>query len=485
MSMQQKFYKFRAATLDDAYRAMREKLGDEAIVVRTHSTTEGGLFGGWFGRPVVEVTASATVDSPSDTLKALNAVERRYAQTGQTTRPQGPGETRKPARAESALTPDTEQMEQFKRLIRNAQDRMGMSDAPPSNPMLNIVAGNAPAHPMDMYPGQNSVTNHATPAYPRRGNVVPAEPIPFEVERTRPSQPRNLDEDEIRQDLSEMREMLNVLTTEMPGADLPREFIPQYKTLLDHGVTRKRAASLVQTAAKRGDLRALREPRVFLERVKMEMRKNITVTGGIALHADKARVVAFIGPTGVGKTTNLAKMAALFSVQERARVGVITADTYRVSATEQLKTYAAIIDLEMRVAHDEKEMKLAVHDFRKHDLVLIDTAGSSPYNDGQMEDLQALIQAANPDETHLMVGAATNLDDLKQIVSRYAPMRPDALFFSKLDETHRYGSLYCLAADTGIPLSYLSIGQDVPDDLMLAHAGKIASMVVEGAMKRG
>ena len=483
--MEQKFYKFRAATLDEAYRAMREKLGDEAIVVRTHSTTEGGVLGGWFGRPVVEVTASATVDSPSSTLKALSAVERRYAQVSKTTRALGPGESPKPKPVESALTPDSEQMEHFKRLIRNAQNRMGMNDAPPANPMLNLYAGGAPAQPMDTYPGQSSVTNHATPAYPRRENVVPAEPIPFEYERTRPSQIRQLNDDEIREDISEMREMLNVLTTEMPGADLPKEFIPQYRTLLDHGVTRKRAASLIQTAAKRGDLRALREPRVFLERLKMEMRKNLSVTGGIALHAEKARIVAFIGPTGVGKTTNLAKMAALFSVQERARVGVITADTYRVSATEQLKTYAAIIDLDMRIVHDEKEMKEAVHDFRKHDLVLIDTAGSSPYNDEQMGELQKLIGSAHPDEVHLVLGASTNLDDLKQIVSRYAPMQPNALFFSKLDETHRYGTIYCLAADTGIPLSYLSIGQDVPDDLMLAHSGKIASMVVEGAMTRG
>ena len=102
-----------------------------------------------------------------------------------------------------------------------------------------------------------------------------------------------------------------------------------------------------------------------------------------------------------------------------------------------------------------------------------------------MGELQKLIGSAHPDEVHLVLGASTNLDDLKQIVSRYAPMQPNALFFSKLDETHRYGTIYCLAADTGIPLSYLSIGQDVPDDLMLAHSGKIASMVVEGAMKRG
>ncbi|MFP6584411.1 MAG: flagellar biosynthesis protein FlhF [Candidatus Hydrogenedentota bacterium] len=480
--MEQKFYKFQASTLDEAYRAMREKLGDEAIVIRTSNVTQGGILGGWFGRQLVEVTASATVESPSSTLKALSAVERKYLQS----RLPADRTAGKPAMpTESALSGDSAQMEHFKKLIGDAQARMGLHDAPPANPMLNLYASGDVDMPMDENRGQTPVTSRATPAYPRRDNAVPAEPIPFEMEHAKPSEPKTLSDDEVRNDISEMRDMLNLLTTEMPGADLPKEFIPVYRTLLDHGVARKRAASLIQIAAKRGDLRALREPRVFLERLKMEMRKYISVTGGTVLHAEQRRVVALIGPTGVGKTTNLAKLAALFSVQERARVAVITADTYRVSATEQLKTYATIIDLDMRIAHDAKGMQSALHEFRNHDLVLIDTAGSSPYNEEQMKDLQGLLESANPDEVHLVLSASTNQEDLKQTVSRYAMMKPSALFFTKLDETCRYGSVFCLAADTGIPLSYCSVGQDVPDDLMLAHSGKIASMVLEGQLKRG
>lgn len=483
--MKQKFYKFTASTLEEAYRAMREKLGEDAIVVRTASVTQGGILGGWFGRHLVEVTASATVESPSRTLDALSAVERKYMHAAKS--PEEipiPNVTETPVAA-SALSGDSKQMEHFKKLVQDAQSRMGIHEKTSTNPMLNLYASGDVTLPMGKDAGETPVTSHATPAYPRRENVVPAEPIPFELERTRESQPEALSDEDMRHDISEMRDMLNLLTTEMPGADLPKEFIPHYHMLLDHGVARKRAASLIQVAAKRGDLRALREPRVFLERLKMEMRKYVSVTGGTVLHAEERRVVAMIGPTGVGKTTNLAKLAALFSVQERARVAVITADTYRVSATEQLKTYATIIDLDMRVAHDEKEMKAALHDFRDHDLVLIDTAGSSPFNEEQMDDLKNLLDSANPDEVHLVLSASTNQDDLKRAVGKYAPMQPSALFFTKLDETSQYGTVFCLAADTGIPLSYCSVGQDVPDDLMLAHSGKIASMVVEGQLKRG
>ena len=482
--MQQKFYKFKAETLEAAYRAMRDKLGEDAIVVRTTNVTEGGFLGGMFGHKLVEVTASATESDPPAALRTLSAVERRYAQT---MKPEAdvhtpglfPDEAPISAQADS---PMGDRMDYFKKLIREAQHRMGVDDA--SKPSMDLYTSGAPTMPMDPYEGQTPVTNAPTPGYPRRSNAVP-EPIPFESNRKPAAPKEHLSDEDVRHDIAEMREMLQIMSAEMPGAELPKEFIPHYRSLLDNGVARKRAASLIHTAGRRGDLRALREPRVFVERLKMEMRKYIKVTGGTVLHADRQRVVVMIGPTGVGKTTNLAKLAALFSVQEKAKVAVITADTYRVSATEQLRTYASIIDLDMRVVHDPRGMKSALHEFRHHDLVLIDTAGSSPYNTEQMKELQTLIDAAEPDEIQLVLSASTSLDDLKAVVSRYASMKPTSVFFSKLDETYRYGQVFTLAADTGLPLSYFSVGQEVPDDLMLAHSGKLTSMVIEGKLKRG
>lgn len=486
--MQQKFYKFKAETLEAAYRAMREKLGDEAIVVRTTSVTEGGIFGGMFGQKLIEVTASATTSDQSAALRTLSAVEKRYVESMQPAPDvHSPGFVPASAPITSSVdSPDAERLDYFKKIIRDAQHRMGMDEDAPAKPQLDLYASGTPTLPMDPNEGQTPVTSSPTPAYPRRDNTVPAEPIPFESNVPLAMHPtESISDEDVRHDIAEMREMLQVMSAEMPGAELPKEFIPHYRALLDNGVTRKRAASLIHTAAKRGDLRALREPRVFFERLKMEMRKYIKVTGGTVLHADQRRVVAMIGPTGVGKTTNLAKLAALFSVQEQAKVAVITADTYRVSATEQLKTYATIIDLDMRVAHDAKEMKAALNDFKDHDLVLIDTAGSSPYNTEQMKELQELIDVATPDEIQLVVSASTSLEDLKEVVMRYSMMKPTSIFFSKLDETYRYGQIFTLAADTGLPLSYFSVGQDVPDDLMLAHSGKLTNMVIEGKLKRG
>jgi flagellar biosynthesis protein FlhF len=187
----------------------------------------------------------------------------------------------------------------------------------------------------------------------------------------------------------------------------------------------------------------------------------------------------------VGKTTNLAKLGALYSVQERARVGVITTDTYRVAATDQLEVYAGIIDVTMHIVHDAAGMRSALRAFDDRDLVLIDTAGGSPFNRPQMTEIRDLIEAAQPDEVHLLVAANTAIEDAREAITHFSILKPTSLFFTKLDETRRYGPLYSLAAEAGLPLSYLSVGQNVPDDIMPASPGTIAKLVVEGGDTRG
>jgi len=451
--MRQTFHKFTAPTLDEAYLAMRRKLGDEAIVVRTATIPEGGLLGRVLGQTKVELTASATVpDEPRLTGRPLSPIERKYVSADDGHRDL---ETLVNPLGSDARVRDT--VAHFRTLIAEAQRRVGTA-----------AFANAPLEP--------GPTGELTSPV-ERGNAA-AEVIPFEAPDR--NEARLASMGEIRGDINEMREMLDVLSAEMPGAGLPPEYVQHYHMLLKQGVTRTRAAGLVKAASSRGDLRAFRDPRVFLERLKMELRRQVTATGGIALSAGTRKIVALVGATGVGKTTNLAKLAALFSVQERARVGVITTDNYRVAATDQLQVYTNIIDLEMKIVHDAAAMKAAIRDFSDRDLVLIDTAGGSPFNRDQMTELRTLLDAAQADEVHLLVSANTSLDDLRDCVTHFSILRPAALFFTKLDETRRYGQLFCLAAEAGLPLSYFSLGQDVPDDIMPASPGTVAKLVIEG-----
>jgi flagellar biosynthesis protein FlhF len=208
------------------------------------------------------------------------------------------------------------------------------------------------------------------------------------------------------------------------------------------------------------------------------------VTGGIGLSAGTCRRVALVGATGVGKTTNLAKLAAQFGVRQHATVGLITADTYRVAAPEQLRVFANIIGLPMKVVSNAREMTEAIEAFRGCDVVFIDTAGGSQFNKGQLRELREMLQGAVPHEILLMLAANTQFDDQQQIVTNFMPLKPTSLFFSKLDETRRYGSLYTVLAETGLPMSYLSTGQDVPNDLVLAQPDIVADLVLRGRSER-
>ena len=289
----------------------------------------------------------------------------------------------------------------------------------------------------------------------------------------------------LQREIVSIREMVQVLMAEHPHAGVPEAFVEHYRRLVDLGITRRHAARLVSETIQGVDARSLRDVQVFRERLKLQIRRDVQVNGGIALHGVKRRVVALVGATGVGKTTNLAKLAAHFAIRERANVAFITADTYRVAAPDQLRVYANIIGLPVYVVNDGNEYRDALQQVAGHDLVLVDTAGGSPYNTAQIDEVVSVFQAAPPDEVILVVAANAQLEEQQVVLKNFARLAPTSILISKIDETRRYGALYSLAADSRLPLSYFSTGQSVPDDLALAHAGMVANWIVEGEDRRG
>lgn len=196
----------------------------------------------------------------------------------------------------------------------------------------------------------------------------------------------------------------------------------------------------------------------------------------------KTKFIFFIGPTGVGKTTTIAKIASTMKLSKKVKVALVTSDTYRIAAVEQLRTYANILSIPLKVVYTAEEMENIRDELIDYDLVLIDTAGRSHNNVEQKEDLIKLLGAIPQDEqeVYLVLSSTTKYKDLVRISQTYSEMTKYNLIFTKLDETDTIGNIYNVRVLTSAPLSYATWGQNVPDDIGKFNAQKIAKQLLGG-----
>ena len=195
------------------------------------------------------------------------------------------------------------------------------------------------------------------------------------------------------------------------------------------------------------------------------------------------KVVFFIGPTGVGKTTTIAKIAADYQLDKKKKVALLTADTYRIAAAEQLRTYAGILEVPFRVIYSAEEISQAVRDFQDYDYIMVDTAGHAHQNEDQREIIKGLIHAADgltDTDVFLVLSATTKYNDLKKIVDAYREVTDYRLIFTKLDETEERGNMFNIRLYTGAEICYVTCGQNVPDDLESFNPQKTVKLLLGG-----
>ncbi|MEQ9616901.1 MAG: flagellar biosynthesis protein FlhF [Phycisphaerales bacterium] len=190
--------------------------------------------------------------------------------------------------------------------------------------------------------------------------------------------------------------------------------------------------------------------------------------------------IALAGPTGVGKTTTIAKLAATYKLRHGKSVGLITCDTYRIAAVDQLRTYANIIGVPLHVALTPHEVERACESLRECDAILIDTAGRSQRDAGRIDELGKILAAANPHQTHLVLSMATSESVMHQAVDRFAAIKPDRVIFTKLDEAVNFGALVNIARKVNAELSFVTNGQEVPDHIEPSNADRLARLVLTG-----
>lgn len=239
-----------------------------------------------------------------------------------------------------------------------------------------------------------------------------------------------------------------------------------YKTLIDNEVDEKYANELLDEIGKIDTQKASID--LILGNIYQKMILKFGQPVTIPLGLEKQRVIFFIGPTGVGKTTTIAKIASKLVVDHKKKVALITTDTYRIAAAEQLKTYASILNVPFKVIYTEEEMMAAVKEYKDFDYILVDTAGHSQHNSEQKDSMAHFLKSVDDSvdkDIYLVVSATTKYRDLLAIADAYSEFTDYKLIFTKLDETTTLGNLFNLCMYTGASMSYVTCGQNVPDDI--------------------
>ncbi|MEM6654442.1 MAG: flagellar biosynthesis protein FlhF [Planctomycetota bacterium] len=246
--------------------------------------------------------------------------------------------------------------------------------------------------------------------------------------------------------------------------------------LIEANVSESIAKRVLDDMRQRAEPYELDDAGLLRSRLRATLAERFATSGPIATGGGR-RLVALVGPTGVGKTTTIAKLAANFRLRERLRVGLITVDTYRVAAVEQLRTYADIIDLPMEIVSTPREMRAAVDRLSGLDLVLLDTAGRSPRDEVKIQELKSMLGEARPDETHLVLSTTGGVEQLASAAEQFRSVGATSVLLTKLDESTKFGHLLSLADEVDLPISYTTNGQDVPDDIAVATPDSLAALI--------
>jgi flagellar biosynthesis protein FlhF len=276
----------------------------------------------------------------------------------------------------------------------------------------------------------------------------------------------------------EMKEMLDTFFDTMGfqrKEKLSGALLKIYHQMVSIGVSRSRAFLLVSTLNRNLPAGELQDEEGLCRVAEKLLARSI----GLSYRsAERKRICAFVGPTGAGKTTTLAKIAARSALEEKLKVGLITTDTYRIAAVEQLKTYARIMEIPIEVVSDKTAFRRALAKLSDRDLILVDTPGKSSVEPGYIEKLRDLFQIENPVETNLLLPLTSSQDNLAENLARFKPVGYQSIIFTKLDESRHFGMIYNVIDQERKPVSYVTNGQNVPQDIEKIDAGRLAKIIM-------
>jgi flagellar biosynthesis protein FlhF len=437
---------YRSRTMAGALAEVKKDLGPDAVILRTRSYKAGGVLG-FGGNSIVEITAAREEHAP----KVYEPVRRTPpASPPREARPERPAVTPgRPVRvaAPAPASPSPSGPEALSAQVADLADRGAKRELAATRVEMRPVSSDAYA------------TLESELASIRRmvGQVLQT------TRRTA-----------VRVDGADAFSLL--------GTDRADPLFDLYTTLGEHDTPQAVLDDLAADTRSELSGDELRDPAIVRETLLRILGARFRVVAPCEMTPGSPVVEALVGPTGVGKTTTIAKLAAAHKLRYGRSVGLITADTYRIAAVEQLRTYAGIIGLSLEVVLTPEDMAAARERLAGCQVVLVDTPGRSPRDRARLDELAAFLRAARPTRTHLVLSAAASPASLRATVQRFEGARADCVLLTKLDEAAGLG-IACHAAEaTSLPFSYLTTGQEVPDHIEPARAERLARLVLEGEL---
>lgn len=508
---------FKAPTLKEAMANVKAELGVDAVILHTSKTKKGGILG-FHSKEVVEVIAAVEDEAskPAPVVPANEAVLQAAAEARSSR-----AAAREAERQQSYGVPEAD-VSPISATLANFTPRSAVNQYQTAGTMEAISHAMAQNTPSQTFGEVLASVNQAQEAAngPVEVNIAaavatepepepmppvvtaPVEPVTAEQVRTAAETEPARDEAEVQPEASAADNQPGAAASDESGKDEEirdlQNQLEEMKAMLMEMSRNKGAGDAVPT------LQSAMQSQEVTEKIIQDMiaklngteilaprnsvkatnalekyiRKAIRIANGITLYSSKPKVVALIGPTGVGKTTTLAKIAAKFVLEQGARVALITADTYRISAVEQLKTYSDILGLPLEIVYNPEALRNAIEKHRDKQLILIDTAGRSQYNEYQMKELSGLLSIDADIEKHLVMSATTKTSDGVELLENFSICQPDRVIFTKVDETGTHGIILNILHRRKVALSYITNGQSVPDDIEPASVERLAELLL-------
>jgi flagellar biosynthesis protein FlhF len=413
---------FTAEDMPAALQKVKQTLGPEALILSTRTLRKKGL--GMLAKPLIEVTAAIESPAMANSEKEAKSVKKEPV-------------AKKAAAAYRAL----ESSEQT-RAERRAQPVIGPLEAELSQ-LRETVADQNVGHLQRELEELKSMVRQLTET--RSQSSLPLQPVAVA--------PRV--EKQVKTQFSSVSEMLTAC-----------------------GIDREAAETIARFADSRMSAEQRRDPQLQRQFLRDTIADLVQVSAPIwGPESQGQRRIALIGPTGVGKTTTIAKLAAA-AVEAGSRVALVTIDTFRIAAVEQLKVYGEIMNLPVEVIFRPDQLPQVLEQHRDKDLILIDTAGRSPRDQSRIEELTEFLGSDSGIENWLVLATHSREEQLRQVIANFSRVPLTSLVFTKLDECESWGSLLNLPTRTALPIACLTNGQQVPEDLLLAQPRLVADWVL-------